>query len=334
MKRWIMLAGVLAVLACQKDTTGPDSQESPTLDPRNFPVGVATCGQGTGTLQMEVQSPNGRFPVPGAVAYVSEEDCGATTDSSGRAMLQGLSPGSKSVVVQAGLFRNQITQTVQAGTTSASVNLSQGDVRLAVFYGDYDAVQNVLDSLGFTYDFYPNTDTLLDPGFYSNYDMIFINCGAYELYDDTATYTQNIQNFVQGGGRLYISDLAIPFFADMPFNAQIHLWMEESFGGYPYGGQAMDTTAWAVDSLLVNAVGLDTFTVQFLSGWIMLDTAVAPGSHVLVEGPASPDQGVFVVPYTEEFTYGSGKVYITSFHLEGSSPQEVERFLQHLIFRF
>ncbi len=334
MKRWIILAGVLAVLAGKKDTTGPGSQQTPTLDPRNFPVGVATCGQGSGTLQMEVRSPNGRFPVPGAVVYVKEEDCGATTDSSGRVLLQGLSTGSKNVVIQAGLFQNQTTQEVQAGTTAASVNLSQGDVRLAVFYGVYDAVQNVLDSLGFTYDFYQSTDTLLDPDFYNPYDMIFINCGAYELYGDTTTYTQNIRNFVQGGGRLYISDLAIPFFADMPFDSEIHLWMEESFGDYPYGGQAMDTTAWAVDSLLVNAVGLDTFMVQFLSGWIMLDTAVASGSHVLVEGPASPDQGTFVVPYTEEFSYGSGKVYITSFHLEGSSPQEVERFLQHLIFRF
>ena len=96
----------------------------------------------------------------------------------------------------------------------------------------------------------------------------------------------------------------------------------------------MDTLAWVVDSLLVNAVGLDTFMVQFLGGWIMLDTAVATGTHVLVEGPASPDQGPVVVPYSEEFNYGKGKVYVTSFHLEGSSPQEVERFLQHLIFRF
>ena len=333
MRRLIILAGVLAVLACKKDTTGPDTRQAPALDPRNFPVGVASCGQESGTLQMEVRSPNGRFPVPGAVVYVGEEDCGATTDSSGRAVLQGLSPGRKSVVIQAGLFRSQTSQTVQAGTTAVSVNLSQGGVRLAVFYGVYDAIQNVLDSLGFTYDFFQSTDTLLDPDFFSDYDMVFINCGAVGPYADTAAYGQNIRSYIQGGGRLYVSDLAIPFFVDMPFDSQIRLWREEWFDD-PYGGQGMDTTAWAVDSLLISAVGLDTFTVQFLSGWIMLDTVLAPGSQVLVEGPASPDQGLFVVPYTEEFSFGNGKVFVTSFHLEGSSPEEVERFLQHLIFRF
>jgi len=338
MRRWILLAGVVAVLACKKDTTtSPGTQSPPTLDldPRNFPVGVASCGQGEGTLQVEVRSPNGRFPVPAAVVYVHEEDCGVTTDANGRAVLQGLTPGRKALTIQAGLFRSETSQNVSSGTTTASVNLAQGDVRLAVFAGMFDSVQNVLDSLGFTYDFYESADTLLNPDFFSRYDMIFINCGAHanRIYGETATYIQNIQNFVQGGGRLYVSDLAIPFFADMPFDSQIILWMEWGFDP-PYGGQAGVYPARAVDSLLVHAVGLDTFRVELGGEWIMLDTTVAPGTHVLVEGPSSEDQGIFVVPYTEEFYYGKGKVYITSFHLAGSSPREVERFLQHLIFRF
>ncbi len=328
----VWVVGLLSLaLTCQKDPVRPPEDSTVReLNPGDYPVGLAQCGGGEGTLEVTLYAPSGNYPIPGAVVYSQEADCGVTTNAQGRATLQGLGAGIHTLVIQAGIFQNVVNQEVGAGVQDVALRLEQGDVKLAVFAGGYDNVEYILDSLGFGYDFFTSTDSLLSGEFYNRYDMILVNCGAAHL-QDTSTYVNLMQEYVRSGGRVYISDQAIPFFANLPFDEEVRLLVETD----PYGGWGMNTAAWAVDSLLRSAVGLDTFTVEFLGSWVMLDTVVAPGAHVLVEGDAHPEPSItLVLPFSQEIPYGEGKVFITSFHLEGSSPAEVQRFLQHLVLRY
>lgn len=338
MRKAIVLGVLVVGLACQKSTstTGP-SGDSPTLDPRSYPVGLAQCGSGPSTYTVYLRSPNRRYALPSAVVYVAEEGCGVTTDPEGRATLEGLTSGSHTLTIQAGMFRTTLTKQIQTGNQGDTLRLDQGDIRLAVFQGTYDAVEEILDSLGFQYDLYVGYDSLHSESFYSRYNMIFINCGIGEPWGQDTVYPSLMEAFVRQGGRLYVSDLALPFYANGPFPSVVQLFTESAMGeGAFYGAHSMDTVLWAKDSLLRYAEGVDSFQAHLSEGWIVLDTLIPPEAHVLVEGPAPQEiGGTRLFPYAEEITYGEGKIFITSFHLTGvSSFGSVERFLRHVILRY
>jgi hypothetical protein len=201
-----------------------------------------------------------------------------------------------------------------------------------------------------------------------SYDIIVINCGAnvdYASFGDPQ-FLSRIRAFVQGGGRLYVTDQSYNFveqaFPDF-------LLFQNSVDADPsipeplnaaYVGLSDITSATAVrDSGLAAWLGglgalNDNGTLHvedFLGGWSVMvqPHATQNGSQVKVwvEGPVTyeaPDPEVefgslrvegVVRPLTVSFPYGSGKVIYTSYHTAGTphpgfTPQE--RVLEYLLF--
>lgn len=157
------------------------------------------------------------------------------------------------LTVQKGEFRRvrQLTTEAAIGTYPLDPDLSSlphinddavGDhvPRMALVYGDYDHIEDVLAKTGFakedaaygvdwasgqiTFDVYNNAgpsepahgaplaDLLQNPAKLAEYDVILFSCSynANFAFMQNAAVQQNLKNFVWGGGKLYVSDYAMP----------------------------------------------------------------------------------------------------------------------------
>ena len=315
--------------------------------------------------------------------------------------------GNKVIIkFKKGVFKKTLTLDVSSsdlslGNVSIPSNPTDGAPKIAVVTGNYDSMEIVLAKLGFgsinswgqleygtekfdLYDGnyslndnkYPNFDALfldLDsdgkPDIY-NYDIVFINCGnnyEYDVLTDT-TKISILREYVNQGGRLYITDLSYDFveqvfpeFLDFYGSDTTPESSQEVMGAAEVGNAGITAEADVLDTTLakwletvscvdilgnsVKCINSSTNTVHiegFLSGW-----AVINGPHpthnsdvkIWVEGNVSwwdgSDQNG-VKPLTVSFSVGKGKVLYTSYHTEASLgtsgllPQE--RILQYLVF--
>lgn len=183
-------------------------------------TGVACAPDGTG--------------ISGAVVEAATVDCAGTpvirrteTDARGRFRLGDLAPGSVEVTVRSGSFRNRFEVDVLAGVDvpasggiSDKVCLESDSARLAVFTGNYDRIQGILDGLGFDYDLICGSSgdhrharqVLADAPLLAGRDILFFNCSSGIDFrapnPEVAELRANLRAFVAGGGSLYVSDLA------------------------------------------------------------------------------------------------------------------------------
>lgn len=176
-------------------------------------------------------SPDGAG-IPGARITAATTDCTglarvveARADGAGHFRLPDLRPGSSTITITAGPFQSRHTVTVEADRTlpidgtSDKTCLAADAARLAVIGGDYDAIEGILDRLGFEYDLYcgadghtwPARQLLGDWDRLRTYDVVFINCGAHldlRRGDAGEQMRNNLRRFVDDGGSVYASDLA------------------------------------------------------------------------------------------------------------------------------
>ena len=263
--------------------------------------------------------------------------------------------------------------------------------RMAVVTGSFDSVQNVLAKLGFgtldasglqlvlgseQFDLFDGDDTL--PASYPefvalfqdgdssgrpdifNYAIVFLNCGLDESVGADPARLQILRDYVEQGGRLYVSDLAYDFveqvfpqYVDFEGSAGTAAASPETVGAAELGETDI-TSAATLDPQLqawlggvtcgsggscLNANG--TATIEgFLSGWAVMAGAhaSAPSNvRVWVSGPVTFDGQATAVnrPLTVGFNVGSGRVTYTSYHNEPFGAVgfvAVERILQFLVF--
>lgn len=192
----------------------------------------------TGRLASLLCSPNGS-PLVDATVEVSTRACDgraivveARTDARGAFRVDDLRAGPATVRIRSGRFTAQYDVEILAGaqatlspTGSSKICLEPDAARLAVIRGDYDRIEDVLDDLGFAYDFYcgdthdhrPARRLLADAAALSSYEVLFVNCAS--GIDLRATNPEvellraNLRAFVEAGGALYVSDLAADFVA-------------------------------------------------------------------------------------------------------------------------
>ncbi len=191
----------------------------------------AACpvGSAVGTIC----SPNDD-PIPGAQVVAQTTNCTgapmevrATTDRNGFFRLDGLAPGPTVVDVSSGSFVGQFNVEIvenRAATVaeqgSPKACLPTNAARLAVLTGNYDDIGAIIEELGFEFDVFcgtyeahlPGRRLLHDAERLAQYDVVFINCATgIDLRVDLpemALIRRNLQNFVNAGGSLYVSDLA------------------------------------------------------------------------------------------------------------------------------
>jgi hypothetical protein len=182
------------------------------------------------------------------------------------------------------------------------------------------------------------------------YDAVFVNCGVLEdeLINGLSLNTRvNLVDYIEGGGRLYVSDHsydlieqvfpdAIRFFGDEDVNSSAEL----SQGDRTY---AVDV----VDPELAASLEVDTFDIEFsFQAGTVIQTVDASTNVFLTtdlqllssdpEPLIRPD-----TPLTVSFTRGAGLVIFSAFHQEknGATVEELaedgpeDRMLQELVLR-
>lgn len=307
--------------------------------------------------------------------------------------------------IQIGRFRKHTLltatpcQTVAVAPASAAVlpgNSAAGNIpKIAVASGEVDHLDAVLSALGITeYDCYegrktpttpPSTatcqevpgktiaDVLSNAADIDAYHMAFLSCapGAYASYLTThsqATMTANTQNWVGGGGRLFVTDTAYDYIAQA-FPAAV-TWAGAAGTPQPVdganigcapagpGGESAHAVSYPVridDSSLgawLTGRGLAsgtpaTASIQgFYQPWSTIEL-LGPGASLIADGtmptdptyattkcaaPASSD-----VPLTAEFNVSAcGRVLFSSFHTytgTGTSAMAAnEKIMEYLIF--
>lgn len=353
-------------------------------------VPVDPGGDDTGSIQGTVYAPNGETPIAGARVWVPGAGTQArltiaaetTTDALGRFTLQNLPAGAVTVNVTKGQWATSFTATVvadqvtnvpAADTTMPSAGA--GAVRIAVFKGSFDHMENVLAKLGFgevdewgmlvpdteTFDVYDSSElpaVFADLAQLQQYDLIFVNCGADEepLWTNLATTVANVRAYVEGGGRLYATDLAYDY-VEQAFPEAIDFLDSdttppnepEELGVAESGSSDIEVDAEVLDAnlhswLTGRGAIQDDSTVHikgFAAGWAVINAA-GPGTKIWVQGPVTYGWSAMtpeVHPLTVTFEAGDGLVLYTSYHTaddySGTTPTELlpqEQVLAYLAF--
>lgn len=322
-------------------------------------------------------------------------------DGTFRLNVKGLS-GVVTLKLKKGAFMQTLNVDLNSGGSDlGKVTLGQdpstGAPKMAVVTGYYDRMQDVLAKLGFgeiyssgrlrlgterfdLYDgdasldsSYPDFDALFSDGDgdskpdINNYDIVFINCGTnYEYLLSDPSKVQILREYVQNGGRLYVTDLSYDF-VEQVFPEFIDFYLSdstpeadpESMDVAQQGSGGITTEADVKDNMMkewlkivscvntmdnpVDCIDPSTGKVHiegFLPGWAVMNgphTSKTSEVKIWVEGTV--DFGYPLVtdikPLTVSFPFGSGKVLFTSYHTEaapitGLLPQE--RILQYLVF--
>ncbi len=318
--------------------------------------------------------------------------------------LSNVPAGRTKIVIAKGLFKKSIDVDVKAGrttvltkeqTTLPSTTGSGSQIpRIAVVTGSYDRMEDVLAKLGlgevdsygeliigtekFTlidgdgslYDYnYQTFNVLLDSiTELKKYDLIIINCGTY--YEDKLIEPQvltNLRQFVQDGGRLYVTDLSYDY-VEQPFPEFVDFFgsdatpsgTAEEMNSAEVGDGGITTNAdvlqeglknWLGSSVKCGSTSKPTNTENCLNadGTVHIEDFL--GGWAVINGPHSGKDAVVtlwtrgnvswegwfsgVKPLTLTFSSGSGRVLYSSYHTSGTPhpyfmPQE--RILQYLIF--
>jgi hypothetical protein len=240
--------------------------------------------------------------------------------------------------------------TVTAGmTTALTLRYSATAVSIAVVQGEYDSVETVLTDLGFTWT-YINKSDLNNAILLSGYQILFLNCGLdnlgapLDLSLDMAfatTVMANLQNFVNAGKRLYISDWAYVYLEKAFPTAIAFFGNDTNFALVTCDetqariGDTGTIAASILDSSLATALGRTTMDVNFdLFDWVVMGraSAMGPDTRVLVNGPVvacGASRGTR--PLMATFPYGSGEVIYTSFHKQALATADMDRVLEDVV---
>lgn len=370
--------------------SGPDDPDPGPDDPGPGPDDPG-CPRG-GVVGLAC-APDGS-PIAGARVYAETTDCDGgdvTVEVAARGdggfTLEGLAPGPITVVIEAGRFVGRYDLVIEAGhrvqldERSDKECLPTDAAEIAVTTGDFDSIENIVSRLGFERDVYcadafgnyGARGLLGDWAVLSRYDVVMINCGLTVDFGapGSRVMVENLRRFVQGGGSVYISDLAgsvieaawpdkvqfdserLPAFpagdccecVDCPAHCGANLEAPR------LGGQCMGTLANGGDLF---CIGEPTFVGREDPGHVRatirnealrralgrdnLEIEFESGGWVSILRTA-PDVEVLVeangMPLLVQFEDPSsgGRVTFTTFHNEAQVAADVEQILRALVFQ-
>lgn len=344
--------------------------------------GCGTCGYGA--VKGLLCSPNDKNFVAGASVTVDYTDCdgskkqaNTTTGADGSYAFPKLPCGSQHIVVTAGQFSEEFDVAISSGQTSDLTASGKrqcfgSSAKIAVFWGQWDEQNGILDKLGFTYTYYnykadfdantPPKDieackVLRDLNQLKAYKILFFNCGS-EVKEWMADYpeiTQNLKNFVLQGGSIYASDLAWPTI-EGPFPDAIDFygsidWPKVPSNDGPQVVAANQTAPAQIQTaLLATYAGTLTFNAKYGTGPLIAVQAAGQGTTVHVnttvkiENPAyskggfppPPEflsfKGPAVLSYQPPGIPGAGRVVYTTFHNDDQADALMQKILNYLVF--
>jgi hypothetical protein len=347
------------------DALAPDANPTHACDP---------CGYGS--LTGKVCAPNEQVFVPHALVTVDVIDCDNAakqfqtySDADGTYRFDSLPCGVHTVVVTAGSFNTSYQVQIVAGqeTDHTGVGLKQcfqaQTVKIAVLWGQWDELQDLLAELGFDTTYYNFEDEyfndtpadqieavklLRDPVKLAEFDLIFFNCGsaALKYVDKYQEIRDNLRDFVLSGGSLYASDLSWAYL-EAAFPEAVDYYGDDDLPGSPMavdGPQQAEgqqtVTAFISDPVLSAHVGTTTFEARYGPGPLIVVKAAGPDTMVHVMGTVKiePDdwldnttwKGPLVLSFRPSQT--SGRVVYTTFHNDEQADALMLKILYYLVF--
>ena len=356
------------------DSTTPTDDGSPQTDTPS-PTGCDPCGYGS--IKGRVCAPNDQIFVSGALATVETTNCNgepivltAISKVDGTYLIENVPCGMQTVHVSKGSYDHEYSVPVKSGevfdVSGADIKMCFGAkvVSIAVLWGQWDAMNDIVDRLGFDYDWYYFKDDLyaenpdwenveavkllLEPTSLAKYNILILNCGSAYLkwVEEFPEIVDNVRDWVLQGGSLYMSDLAW-IVGEKAFPDAIDFYGDDDL---PDGPMALDgpqqaegqqtLTATIADAVLAAHVGTETFEVKYGAGPLIVVKYVGEGSQAHVTGTVKiePDdwldnttwKGPLVVSFQPSAT--SGRVVYTTFHNDEQADTIMLKILYYLVF--
>lgn len=358
------------------------------VDPSESDVGPVVQGCagecGTGGLTGLVCAPSKQVFVTGATVEVTAVDCDGveqtyttSTDNDGLYHFDELPCGTHEVHVSAGQFTTEYEVVIEVGVlsdvTGAGHKLcfAAGSASIAVFWGQWDHMQDLLTDLGFTYDYFhfetewyadvapadiEAFQVLMDPLLLGQYQILFFNCGsaAQDWITDFPQIRQNLAAFVESGGSIYASDLSWAY-VEGPFPDAVDFLGDDDLPSFPMaddGPQQVEGNQWApatiVDDDLAAYVSDSAFEAWYGPGPLIAIADEGPETVVHVQGIVqiiNPDKGTLQWPPPPDTiphggpivvsfqpSAGAGRVVYSTFHNDEQAHDLMTGTLYYLVF--
>ena len=269
----------------------------------------------TGTITGRLLVLNGSKPVGGALVFVLDNDNKlhyTYTEANGDYTLEA-PVGNQTLQMQTGNgsnFRTAIPVTVVKNQTISienSISKLNQVANMAYVAGTYDKIEDIVTALGYTITQITNAD-LADYATVSQYDVIFLNCGAKQSGSNSDLIDANLAQFVTNGGSLYASDWAVAYLTGGLTHS---INCGESGGFIPdsklcaksNGSATTISGAQVSNSSLATALGFSALDIQFdLPSWETVFSYDAAYWDVLVQDPISNNP---LMIKTNQFSSGS-----------------------------
>ncbi len=261
----------------------------------------------------------------------------ALSDATGKYDLPATTKGKQYLIIQKGGFR-RVREIYVSGdetlpdtltTLPPKADLAAGDEvpRMTVVHGQYDEIEASLEKLGIDPSAIEVVQSALigvaaksfltDAGKVNGRHIVFLPCGDYtqpapntDLSSDPQIQA-NLRDFVEAGGRLYVTDWHYDFIA-RTFPGKIAFTGASSQACSGCGRLTYDAAASVTDpdlSSWMAAQNLSAFTLQ--KNYTEVDSL--SGGKVWVSGSRG---GAAPKPATVSFEQGCGRVMFSTYHTE------------------
>ncbi len=261
-------------------------------------------------------------PVDGATVYVDTPGgrITTTTNANGDYVLTCVPVGGHNVHAEKGQWSTTFPATVNAYSTTVIPGqqcLDPSSANVAVIYGEYDQMEQILATMSVPYDFYMDTASLTQNAtLLATYDIVFINCGWDEFAGLTNTSRTNLSAFVANGGSLYASDWSYDIIEVLWPNA-IDFHGDDTVRDAAQNAGNFSGLVDITDASLSATLGGRT-QIPITSCCTAMTTAGA-GTTTYLEGARLG--GMTAHPFMAGFavTPTSGRVFYTDFHNNGQA---------------
>lgn len=280
----------------------------------------------TGLLVGAIAAPSGAVPVSGALVDVSGADDQQTASGAGGCFELELPYGTYELAVEKGRYAADATAEVLAGQVVdlGTLPLDAGDLAIALVYGDYDDVGELLGDLGLEADFFMEpADLYDDPQLLDGYDAVFANCGSAATTRNDTDYSDaqaaHLEAWIEAGGTLYASDWEVELFDAAVPGAVV-------LADPVLDGPAGTLAATVHDRNIQALLGGSTTEIHFeLSGWALLDREL--DATALVSAEVSGSERPLAVMHWP----GEGRAVFTSFHNSEQLSDAMRAILYELL---
>ncbi len=352
---YVRAAGFQKTFRVDVQEVTPDHGEPTLLEDQDItcePYDPLTTGMIVGTLCGTDNPGDPGGPLAGAHVFVTQAIDGITyedeTIDDGSFVIAGIpTDGTRTVSVRAEkggfsfVWDNVQVPTIGQNPDGVDLTASVGCQPLhpddgrkyLVVKGIFDRIEHVLDRMGiqpdlvegnpidfsddWTQDAFGVKETL------ETYDAVFVNCGADESnfqFGLAANVKQNLREYVEGGGSLYVSDWAYDLVEQVWPEKINFLGDDTENSSAEHGAGEQIYNARVLEPGLEQYLGADNVDVDFKFDNFAVVTQVAPGVTTFLQA----DERVHVnageiipnTPMTVGFSDGLGHVIFTSFHQE------------------